>query len=208
MAMAILVHRFVVVLLLPTNVPALIKFAQAVLAALTNNAAFPNPNPPLSTVSSLITKLDAAETAVKTRAQGTVQARNAVKAQLVQALHDIKAYVQSIANANPEQAEEMIASAALRSKKIPSRIKAALAVVPGDVTGTAKLEAKAVARRAAYEWQWSADAGKTWTALPPTLQARTTVEGLPVGTTCSFRYRALTRAGEGDWSQVVTYLVK
>ena len=206
--MVAIVHRFVVVLLLPTNVPALIKFAQSVVAALTNNASFPTPNPPLTTVSSLIAKLDAAETAVKTRAQGTVQARNTVKAQLVQALHDIKAYVQSLANANPEQAEEMIASAALRSKKLSSRTKAALAVAPAAVSGAAKLEAKAVAHRAAYEWQWSGDGGKTWTAVPATLQARTTVQGLPVGTTCSFRFRALTRTGEGDWSQIVTYLVK
>lgn len=206
--MVAIIHRFVVVLLLPTNVPALVKFAQAVVAALTNNAFFPNPNPPLTTVSALITKLDAAQTAVKTRAQGTVQARNTVKAQLVQALHDIRAYVQSIANANPEQAEEMIASAALRSRKIPSRVKPALAIAPGSVAGAAKVGAKAAARRAAYEWQWSSDGGKTWTAVPPTLQARTTIEGLPVGVTCSFRYRALTRTGEGNWSQVVTYLVK
>jgi predicted phage tail protein len=202
------VHRFVVVLLLPTNVPALIKFAQSVVTALTNNAFYPSPNPPLATVSSLITKLDAAETAVKTRAQGTVPARNAAKAALVQALHDLKAYVESIANANPEQGEAMITSAALRAKTIPSRTKAALTVSPGDVSGTAKVEAKAVARRAAYEWQWSSDGGKTWTAVPPTLQARTTVAGLPVGTSCSFRFRALSRTGEGDWSQVVTYLVK
>lgn len=202
------VHRFVVVLLLPRSIPALIKFAQAVVTALTNNAFYTNPNPPLATVSSLIAKLDAAETAVKTRAQGTVQARNVAKTALVEALHELKSYVESVANANPEQGDAMIASAALRAKTIPSRVKAALAVTPGDVSGTAKVEAKAVARRAAYEWQWSSDGGKTWTAVPPTLQSRTTVTSLPVGTSCSFRFRPLSRTGEGDWSQVVTYLVK
>lgn len=206
--MVAIIQRFVVVLLLPRSVPALVKFAQAVVAALTNNAFFPNPNPPLSAVSALVTKLDAAETAVKTRAAGTVEARDAAKEQLIDALHDIRGYVQSTANANPDQAEAMVASAALRTKRIPVRAKAALAVTPADVSGAAKIEAKAVARRAAYEWQWSGDGGKTWTALPPTLQSRTSVEGLPVGTSCSFRVRALTRTGEGDWSQVVTYLVK
>lgn len=206
--MVAIIHRLVVALLLPASVPALIKFAQAVLTALTNNASFPNPNPPLSTLSSLVAKLDAAETAAKTRAQGTVQARNFAKEALVLALHDIRAYVQSVSNGNPEQAEAMIASAAPRSKKLSTRIKAALAVTPGAVSGAVKLEAKAAARRAAYEWQWSGDGGKTWTALPPTLQSRTTVEGLPVGATCSFRCRALTRTGEGDWGQVVTYVVK
>jgi hypothetical protein len=206
--MVAIIHRFVVVLLLPTSVPALIKLAQAILAGLTNNAFFPTPNPPLSTLATLIAKVDAAETAVKTRAVGTVEARDLAKENLVQALHDVRAYVQSIANASPEQADAMIASAALRSKKIPAHLKADLAVTAGDVSGTAKIAAKAVAVRAAYEWQWSADGGKTWTSLPPTLQARTTVVGLPVGATCSFRFRALTRTGEGDWSQTVAYLVK
>jgi hypothetical protein len=206
--MVAIIHRFVVVLLLPTSVPALIKFAQAVVAGLTNNAFFPTPNPPLPTLSALTAKLDAAETAAKTRAVGTVEARDVAKEALVQALHDVRAYVQSVANANPEQADAMITSAALRSKTIPARLKADLAVIAGDVTGAAKIEAKAVAKRAAYEWQWSADGGKTWTSLPPTLQARTTVAGLPVGVTCSFRVRALTRTGEGDWGQTITYLVK
>jgi hypothetical protein len=206
--MVAIIQRFVVVLLLPRSVPALVKFAQAVVTALTNNAFFPNPNPPLSAVSALITKLDTAETAVKTRAQGTVQTRDAAKEQLIDALHDIRGYVQSTANANPDAAEAMIASAALRTKRIPVRVKAALAVTPADVSGAVKIEAKAASRRAAYEWQWSGDGGKTWTSLPPTLQSRTSVEGLPVGTSCSFRVRALTRTGEGDWSQVVTYLVK
>jgi hypothetical protein len=206
--MVAIIHRFVVVLLLPTRVSALIKLAQAILAGLTNNAFFPTPNPPLPTLSTLIVKLDAAETAVKTRAVGTVEARDLAKENLVQALHDVRGYVQSIANANPEQADAMITSAALRSKKIPARLKADLAVTAGDVSGTAKLAAKAVSRRAAYEWQWSADGGKTWTSVPPTLQARTTVAGLPVGVSCSFHHRALTRTGEGDWGQIVTYLVK
>ena len=206
--MVAILHRFVVVLLLPRSVTALVKLAQAVLAGMTNNAFFPSPNPPLPALSTLTAKLDAAESAVKTRAVGTVPARNVAKEALVQALHDVRAYVQSVANANPEQAEAMIASAGLRSKKLPARIKAELAVADGPVSGTAKLEAKAVARRAAYEWQWSADGGKTWTSIPPTLQARTTVVGLPVGVTCSFRHRALTRTGEGDWGQTVTHVVK
>ena len=63
-------------------------------------------------------------------------------------------------------------------------------------------------RRASYEWQWSGDGGKTWTNVPATLQAKTTVLGLPSGTVLQFRVRAVTRTGEGDWSQVVSVLVK
>ncbi len=206
--MVAILHRFVVVLALPTSVSALIKLAQTILAGLTNNAFFPTPTPPLATLSTLITKLDTAETAVKTRAAGTVEARNVAREALVQALQDARAYVQSHANANPEQGEAMITSAGMRSERIPPRIKAELTITPGVVSGTAKLVAKAVAPRASYEWELSADGGKTWTELPPTMPARTTATGLPVGTVCFFRFRALTRTGLGDWSQTVAYLVK
>jgi hypothetical protein len=63
-------------------------------------------------------------------------------------------------------------------------------------------------RRASYEWQYSVDAGKTWVSAPVALKSKATILGLPVGTVVQFRSRAVTKAGEGDWSQVVSLLVK
>jgi hypothetical protein len=40
-----------------------------------------------------------------------------------------------------------------------------------------------------------------------TLQAKTTIESLTPGTTYSFRYRPVTKAGEGDWSGVTTLVM-
>jgi hypothetical protein len=65
------------------------------------------------------------------------------------------------------------------------------------------LIAKAAAHRASYEWQYSTDP-KTWTVLPVTVQAKTDVVGLTVGTTYSFRVRPVTLTGEGNWTQVVS----
>jgi hypothetical protein len=48
----------------------------------------------------------------------------------------------------------------------------------------------------------------TWTQVPETLNARTTVEGLPWAKMCYFRFRALTGAGKGEYSQVVSLLVQ
>ena len=53
-----------------------------------------------------------------------------------------------------------------------------------------------------------ADMGKTWTTLPSTLQAKTTVPNLPVGTIASSCFRSVTKAGECDWGQIVTLLMK
>ncbi len=74
------------------------------------------------------------------------------------------------------------------------------------LSGTAKLIAKAVATRASYEWQYSIDQ-KTWTSAPSTLQARTDILALTAGTAYCFRVRGVTKAGEGNWSQVVSLLM-
>jgi hypothetical protein len=63
--------------------------------------------------------------------------------------------------------------------------------------------------RSAYEWAYSIDGGKTWIALPSTIQGKTTVAGLAAGTTAMFRYRTVTpKGGEGDWTQPAALLVR
>jgi hypothetical protein len=59
-----------------------------------------------------------------------------------------------------------------------------------------------------YEWQYSVDGGKTWVVAPVTLQAKTTILGLTPGATVTFRYRGVTKTGDGDWSQLITFIVK
>jgi hypothetical protein len=54
----------------------------------------------------------------------------------------------------------------------------------------------------------SPDGGKTWQALPPTVQAKTAATGLQPGSTYSFRYRAVTKTGPSDWSQAIAIVVK
>ena len=80
--------------------------------------------------------------------------------------------------------------------------------VQGAVNGTAKLVTASAGPRASYEWQYSVDGGKTWVAALATLQAKTTVTGLTSGTTVEFRYLAVTRTGQGDWSAPVSLLVR
>ena len=78
----------------------------------------------------------------------------------------------------------------------------------GEASGSAHAIVKAVDRRASYEWQYSLDGGKTWLQAPGTLKAQTVIGGLPVGATVAFRFRAITKKGEGDWSQAVSLVVK
>lgn len=197
-----------VALKLPLPVPQLIKVAQAIIAALTNNPHIPSPNPPLATLTSALDTLVTTEAATKSRAAGTVAARNVARTNLLSLLHATKANVQQIADASPDLAEAIITSAGMAVRKTAARNKAPFAAKPGAVSGTVELAAKAAAVRASYEWEWSSDGGKTWTAASPTLQAKTEIAGLPVATVVQFRFRPITKVGAGDWSQPVSLLVK
>src|SRR5579863_748480 len=67
----------IAVLKLSKRVKNVITFAQNVATAMTNNPAFPTPNPPLSTFQSDVAALNPAETAVLSRGKGAVENRNA-----------------------------------------------------------------------------------------------------------------------------------
>jgi hypothetical protein len=200
--------RSVAVLKLSTSVKNIIIFAQNVTSALTNNPHFPNPTPPLATFQADVAALNTAETAVLSRTKGAVEVRNAKLAVVRADLENLKAYVQTVAAvATPTDADAIIESSGLTLRKVTLHDKPALAAKQGSVTGSVNLSAKAVAKRASYNWQYSTDQ-KTWTTMPPTIQSKTGVSGLTATTLYYFRVQPVTTAGVGDWSQLVTLIVK
>jgi hypothetical protein len=70
------------------------------------------------------------------------------------------------------------------------------------------MAARSAGDRASYQWAWSTDGGKAWRLAPATLQAKSVLTGLPPASICSFRYRAVTKSGEMDWSEPVSILVR
>jgi len=200
--------RSIAVLKLSPRIKNVITFAQSLASAMNGNASFPSPNPTLATFQANITALSNAETAVLARTKGAVEDRNAKLATLKTNLETLKAYVQEVADAaNPTNAASIVESAGMTVRKITLHDKPALGVKQGSVSGTVNLAAKAPAHRASYAWQYSTDQ-KTWTSAPQTLQAKTGVSGLTAGTTYYFRVQVLTMTGEGDWSQIVSLLVR
>jgi len=175
---------------------------------MTGNPVFATPTPTLAVVSQAISDLQTAETAALTRAKGAVTTRNEKVTVLVTLLQQLKGYVQAQADANVENGASIIESAGIGVKKLVVRKPRTFDAAPGAVSGSVKLVAPSAGARSGYEWVYSADGGKTWTTAPVTLQARTTVTGLAPGATVQFRYRPVTKAGEGDWSQTVVLLVK
>ena len=202
-------HRSLASLKLPTKVPALITYCQGIVTAMTGNASFPNPTPPLATVTTAINALQTAETAALARAKGAVATRNEKRAALVALLEMLRAYIQSTADATVENGASIIQSAGIAVRKPTVRKPRVFAAEQGDNSGSVKLVAPAAARRASYDWEYSVDGGKTWVATPATTKGRTTVTGLPPGTSVQFRYLSVTpKGGQSDWSQPTSLIVK
>lgn len=201
-------RRAIASLKLPTKVPALLSRAQNILLAMTNNPAFPAPTPPLATVAGAIQELQLAETATLSRTKGAIATRNEKRIALVKVLQQLKSQVQATADLSVETSASVIESAGLVVRSTPVRPVRTFAVKHGAVSGSADLLTPAAARRASYEWQSSSDGGKTWLSAPTTLQSRTTIPGFTPGATVAFRYRPVTKEGEGDWSQPASLIVQ
>ncbi len=59
-----------------------------------------------------------------------------------------------------------------------------------------------------FNWEYSLDGGKTWIAVAATPKAKTTIPGLPVLTTVSFRASVTdNKVGQGPWTDPVPFLV-
>jgi hypothetical protein len=201
-------HRSVVALTLPKKVPALILYAENIVQRMTGNSHFPSPTPTLAAVTAATDDLRSAEAAALSRLKGAVAARNDKRKALLAVLQQLRSYIQSVTDADEGNGPAIIESAGLAVRKLPTHKARVFAAKPGRTSGVATIVAASSAHRAAYEWQYSADGGKTWVAAPPTLQAKTTVAGLVPGSTVQFRYRAVIKTGAADWSAPVSLTVQ
>ena len=202
-------HKVHVTLTLPRVVQALLALAKAVAAAFAANPKlFTAPVPSLLVFNSDIAALDAAETATQTRAPGSVEARDAKRTVVEEDLRKLRAYVQQVADADEANAAMIAKEAGMGVAKVRSSGKQNLTAKPSKKgSGAVDVVAKAPAGRASHEWEVSTDGGKTFTAAPSTLQAKTTLIGLTPGQIVLVRHRAVTKAGSGDWSQTVSVVV-
>jgi hypothetical protein len=202
------IQKSYVSLKLPSAVAAFIVYVQGVLTAMTGNPHFPTPIPPLTAIAAALAALQQAEVAAQTRSKGAVLVRNDRKGALITLLQQLRAYVQAIADADVENGAAIIGSSGFPLRKMPVHKPRVAAVKPGAMSGSVQVVAPPAARRSAYEWQYSLDGGKTWVEAAPSLQARQTIVGLPVGSLAQFRYRAVVKNGPLDWSQPIALLVK
>jgi hypothetical protein len=199
------ISRLLAALMLPEQVPLLIERVDFVISKMTGNAYFPNPIPTLAALTAANNTLRVAQVAAGGRGVGLVQARNSAQLVVMQLAQELLGVVQGVADANAASAAAVIESAGMFVRKVTPPARPAFAVTEGAVTGSARARVKSQGRNATYWWAYSTDQ-RTWVSAPVTRVASTTFSGLTAGTTYYFRYQAMTAAGLGDWSQVVSFM--
>jgi hypothetical protein len=155
-----------------------------------------------------IDDLDKAETKALTRVRGAAQDRDVKKEVVVADLNLLKPYVQSIADANPENAETIIISASLDVKLIGKADKDDISVKPkkGE-SGTMIARARKVEGTIANLWEYSMDKGENWDELEATSKCSTEITNLTPGSTIIVRHRPILRKGKGTWIQSAPAIV-
>jgi hypothetical protein len=200
--------RALVALNLPKPVPALITYAQRITTAMTGNPNFTTPSPTLAAVTAAISTLQTAQAGALSRLKGAVTTRNEARAALVVLLQQLRAYIQTTADANVENGASIIQSAAVDVRKTPVHVPRIFTAKAATVSGSVKVVAPSAGTRSSYEWEYSTNGGTSWVTAPVTLQAKTTIAGLTPGATVLFRYRPVIKTGEENWSQAVSLIVK
>jgi hypothetical protein len=198
----------VAVLALPRSDKLVLGYSKGILVALTANPSFPNPSPTTAAYEKDIKAYDEAETLAGTKAVGAVALRNARRKKVIMDLFHLRDYVQGVVEtqASPADAAAMILSAGMRVRKVGKHAKPPISAKPGPSSGSVQLDARSVGPIAVYTWQYSLNQ-VDWTSAPETFKASLLLTGLTPETRYYFRFRALTRAGAIDFSQVVSLFV-
>ena len=199
------------VLLIPKGNPAAIAFCKSILAK-TDPKLNPDFNPTPADLATLATDTAAYDTAhANARGGGTAATKvlKAARQKITKDLGHVRDLVQKVAEskATPADAAAVIVGAGLSVKKRSKRNKPPVRAVQGPTSGSAWLELLRVARIATYFWVFSLDQ-KNWSNAPETMKAKLLLTGLTPGQTYYFRFRALTRQGPVDYSQIVSLLVQ
>ncbi len=201
-------NKIAVALGLPRNVADLLVYAQVIHDTMAANPkSLPSPSPALLVLQTDIDTAASKEAIAKTRVAGAVTDRDLAMRVLKVDLHNERAYVELVANADPANAAQIAEDAGMKLHKAPARDKPPLAVKAGATSGSVKVVAKATKGAKVNDWQMSTDGGKTWVDLPSTTKASTTVANLTPATTVQFRQRVFTKAGLSDWSVPVPHVV-
>ena len=190
-----------VVLNFPTVIAVFIVYAKAIYMAMFENPHFTASAAKVTKLNTDIIALDAAETGCKTSPPTkTVEERNAALEKVKADLRSLRIDVQEVADADPANADAIIASAGMSSKDPAHHGRQQNTAKDGVEQGSVDLTGEGAG---AHEWRISTEE-INWTLLPASLIAKTTVPDLTPGTVYYFQNRRMLPNNEKtEWSQSV-----
>jgi hypothetical protein len=200
-------HRTRVALKEPANVDVFRIYAHGVIEAVESSPWFPNPVPPLPVIKSALAELDRLSVEAVLGPKGSRERRDEARDRVVIHLLLLRAYVEWVAALDPENRGTIIASSRFEFAVKVDPVKPRFRVKAGPVSGSVVAESRAAAKRADYEYQYSADQGATWTVAEHAIKAKVTIGGLRPGTLYLFRVRATTVRGITDWTDPFAFMV-
>lgn len=184
-----------------------------IVTAMTDNARFANPNPPLAEVTTALDDLEkafalvqAARSEVTTKTVG----QDNVEAKLDQTLTQLAGYVESVAGKD----DTVITSAGMETKASPSAptvptAPPGLSATTGEHEGEIYLTWKPVTNARSYIIEFSLDpaTANSWTHSGVATAANKTLSSLTSGKRYWFRVAAVGAVGQSGWSEHATKVV-
>jgi hypothetical protein len=184
-----------------------------IVTAMTNNTSFPNPNPPLTEVTTALDELSQAFAlvqAAKSEVTTRVVSQDNAGTKVDQVLTQLAAYVESIAGRD----DTLITSAGMEMKAPPSapslpNVPQALSASTGEHEGEISLVWKAVQNARSYTIEASQDPATpaSWTHAGIAASASKLITNLTSGKRYWFRVAAVSAGGQSGWSEHATKVV-
>lgn len=179
--------------------------AHQIVAALTGNADFPTPSPPLASITGAANEATTADDdvlAIRQAGKEKTAIRNQKEDTLDQFLTQIAGYVESVAGTN----ERLILSAGMDMRALGTATTEAptqpqgLTATAGDRDGEIDLSWDTVTGAKSYVIERSPDPPTTWAHAGVSARSNFTVQNLPSGTRFWFRVAAVNSNGQSGWS--------
>ena len=184
-----------------------------IVTAMSSNASFPTPNPPLTEVTAALDELSQANALVqsaKSELSTRVTTQDNAVAKVDQILTKLAGYVESVAGKD----DTLVTSAGMETKS--SRSAPTLPVVPqalsanaGEHEGEISLIWKAVQNARSYVIEASLDpaGANTWTHVGIAASGSKLITNLTSGKRYWFRVAAVSAGGQSGWSEHATKVV-
>jgi len=191
------------------SIPLKIAKAKQIAAAMTGNANFPNPHPPLADITAVINATESKSAEKEATVQlGKTQTTElaALEDQLDAMMNQIVSHVDSVSGGD----EAKILSAGLDTRAAatattqPPPQRAALDVTAGDRDGELDASWDTVAGAKSYVIETSEDTPTGWKHAGVSTKSKFTIEGLQSGKRYWIRVAAINTAGQSGWSDPAT----